>query len=52
MADEKKDKKAELSLEDVNKKLNDLEAKVRRYGANWKRFADIFVGDHKDGEVV
>jgi len=40
-----------VDLEAINKKLNDLEAKLRRYGANWKRFANIFIGDHNDGEV-
>jgi len=42
-----------LSLESVNKKLNDLEAKVRRYGMNWKKFCDAHIGSEaNDGRLV
>ena len=38
-------------FEAIIKAFNDMAAKLRRYGANWKRFANIFIGDHNDGEV-
>ena len=40
-----------LSLESVNKKLNDLEAKVRTHTENWKRFVSKYVSSLSNGEV-
>ena len=40
-----------VTLEEINKKLNDLEAKVRKHTENWKRFVSRYVSSLSDGEV-
>ena len=38
-------------IEKLDKKVNDLEAKMRKYSANWKRFVEKYVDPNSGGEV-
>lgn len=49
---EEKSEIGETVLESLVKRLNDVEAKLRRYGANWKKFAETHLGqDADDGKL-
>jgi hypothetical protein len=51
-ADKAEVKATETTIESLAKRVNDLEAKLRRYSDNWKKFAATHLGvDAKDGAL-